>query len=95
MQHEAPPDAAERARWRRRALDWLRADLDGWSRLARDGPPKERPSAAQALGRWKGDPDLAGARDEAGIRSLPEAERKEWRDRWVEVDRVREQAERK
>jgi len=36
---------------------------------------------------------LAGVRDADALRSLPEAEREEWRDLWDQVDRLRERAE--
>ena len=38
------------------------------------------------LAHSKGDPDLAGIREEAGLAKLPEDERETWRAFWAEVD---------
>ena len=46
----------------------------------------------QTLQHWKVDPDLAGVRDAAALAKLPEAERKEWRTLWAEVDRLLKRA---
>ncbi len=81
------PDAAERARWRRQALNWLRDDLMGYAaRLtAADPGPKEKEFARSVLRRWQTDPDLAGVRDEAGLAALPDDERAAWRQFWSDV----------
>src|SRR5262249_15373292 len=52
-------DAMERARLRRQALDWLRADLKAWGHLL-DKTPGKAPRAASILEHWLTDADLAG-----------------------------------
>src|SRR5262249_49246708 len=55
-------DATERARWRKQALDWLRADLALWvDRL--DKSPDNRPYARSTLHYWRRDKNLAGIRE--------------------------------
>jgi Flp pilus assembly protein TadD len=79
------PDADERARLRRQALDWLRADLKArLTGLAAPGP-KVKEAARRALRHWQTDPDLAGVRDAAGLAALPDDEREAWRQFWAEV----------
>jgi serine/threonine-protein kinase len=75
----------KRARWRKQALAWLRADLAAWAKYL--GPPKPANLALprQALRHWQQDPDLAGVRDKAALAKLPEAERQEWAKLWGEV----------
>src|SRR5262249_22236401 len=59
-----PLDRAGRARLRRQALVWLRADLEAWSRLLDKAPEQARPAARMTmrLRRWLVDPDLADVR---------------------------------
>jgi hypothetical protein len=45
------------------------------------------------LAHWKTDPDLAGIRDEEALAKLPEAERKEFRSLWADVEALRKKAE--
>jgi tetratricopeptide (TPR) repeat protein/serine/threonine protein kinase len=80
-------DANERARLRRQALDWLRADLAAWGRLLEKGPHPTRPAVQQTLRRWQQDPDFAGVRDDALAR-LPEAERQVWQQLWADVEQT-------
>src|SRR5262249_25125684 len=46
-------DAKERPRLRSQALDWLRADLAAWTKLADD--PKARPTVQRTLRHWQTD----------------------------------------
>src|SRR5262249_18723521 len=48
-------DEAERARWRRQALDWLRADLTLLTQRLHDGPPAARAQAQRLLQSWQRD----------------------------------------
>jgi serine/threonine-protein kinase len=75
--------AADRARLRRQALAWLRADLAAWQ--ARAGDTARAEPARRALAGWETDAALAGVRDPAALAELPGAERGEWRLFWAEV----------
>src|SRR5262249_28406771 len=79
-------DAKERAHWRGQALDWLRADLTGWTKDLDSGKQEDRAAARQALQKWLSDADLAGVRDADCLRQLPQAEQEAWRKLWAEVD---------
>jgi hypothetical protein len=79
-------DAVTRARWRKQALDWLRADLAQWTRQLGSGTPQVRTEVQETLQHWRNDPDLAGLRDEAKLGQLPASEREQCRKLWAEVD---------
>jgi tetratricopeptide (TPR) repeat protein len=79
-------DAPARARWRKQALDWLRADLAYGKQLMPTGLPVVKEVVNLRLRRWRAEPDLAGVRDEAALNALPETQRRPWRDFWAEVD---------
>src|SRR5262249_61424380 len=64
-------DEKERARLRRLALDWLRADLAAYTRNAEIGNPNIRQTIGQRLTHWQGDADLAGVRAKAALDKLP------------------------
>jgi tetratricopeptide (TPR) repeat protein/tRNA A-37 threonylcarbamoyl transferase component Bud32 len=78
-------DPAARARWRSKALGWLRAELEAIARLDRE-QAKAIPSLAPNLRRCRSDPDLAGLRDEAALQGLSEAERAPCRKLWANLD---------
>jgi serine/threonine-protein kinase len=83
---ESPePDAAERARWRKQALDWLRADLALWAELL-DGSPDARSPAQSALRRWRSEKALAGIREPEELAKLPESERAGCIRFWADVE---------
>ena len=79
-------DDAARARWRRQALDWLRADLVRWTKRLEDGTAPVRAEVRKTLGHWRNDPDLAGLRDKAQLSQLPKPEREQCWKLWAEVD---------
>jgi hypothetical protein len=81
-----PLDEKEKTRWRKQALDWLRADLAFWARQAETGKPEAKALVSQKLQLWKADTDLAGIRDETGIKALRDDEQKACRALWAEVD---------
>jgi serine/threonine protein kinase/Flp pilus assembly protein TadD len=85
-------DDKERARLRRRALDWLRADLAAWQKLLDKEPDKTRAAAAQQLAHWLEDKDFAGVRRPEALAKLPEAERRDWQRLWDEVKAVGQRA---
>jgi tetratricopeptide (TPR) repeat protein len=67
------PDDKEHARLRQQALDWLRADLAQWGKLAAAGGQGPARMAA-ALRYWQEDADLAGVRDAEALKRLPEGD---------------------
>jgi eukaryotic-like serine/threonine-protein kinase len=78
--------AEERRRWRRQALDWLRADLDAWEKDIDGGSPLTRLRAWAALASWRREPALASVRDPEALGRLPQEERDAWRKLWADVD---------
>jgi tetratricopeptide (TPR) repeat protein/tRNA A-37 threonylcarbamoyl transferase component Bud32 len=75
----------QRRRWRRQALQWLRAELALWSKQREASKPFLDSAIRQLLANWRGDPHLAGLRDEAELAWLPEDERVAWRRFWFDV----------
>jgi serine/threonine-protein kinase len=76
----------ERARLRRQALDWLRADLAAWTAVADKDRPRSHPLVRRTLQHWQKDADLASLRGEAALAKVPAAEREGWYKLWAEVD---------
>ncbi len=83
---EPPLDDAAKSRWRKRAMDWLSADLAAWSKILESGPPQARQFISQTLQHWKVDTDLAGIRESAALAKLPAHEQKTCRALWTQVD---------
>ena len=81
---EAPSDPQARTRLRRRARDWLTAELNACRTFLAIGP-FEREHVAARLRGWLTERDLAGIRDADALATLPEAERAEWRTFWAGV----------
>jgi tetratricopeptide (TPR) repeat protein len=86
---EPRPDEKERARLRRQALDWLRADLAAWGKQLET----KRAAVLRVLTRWGQDPDLRGVRDTEELKRLPQDEREGWESFWAEVAALRKRAE--
>jgi tetratricopeptide (TPR) repeat protein len=76
----------EKACLRRQALDWLRADLQGWRQLLTLQPEKARAEVRRRMQCWKQDPNFAGVRGMEALGQLPEAERLSWQTFWKEVE---------
>jgi hypothetical protein len=83
-QDEPPLSESQRARWRMRALEWLRAQLEMWTQRSESNRLRAR--ARQQLGYWRYDPKLAGVRDPALLSRLPEEEHTLWQGFWKDVD---------
>jgi serine/threonine-protein kinase len=77
-------DAARRAELRKQALTWLREDLEGWGRRAKDA--KGRADIDSTLRHWRRHPHLAGVRDPAAVAQLPDDERPAWQQLWADVE---------
>jgi tetratricopeptide (TPR) repeat protein len=88
---DAPVDAQERARLRRQALGWLRADLTAWGKLLDQAPDQARAATEQALRHWQQDADFAGVRGEA-LAKLPGTERQPWQALWQAVHALHRRA---
>jgi serine/threonine-protein kinase len=82
----------ERAKLRRQALEWLRADLASWTKQLEKGGPQARPAALARLQQWLSDPTLASLRDAAGLAKLPAEERSLWQAFWADVTALRTKA---
>jgi Tfp pilus assembly protein PilF len=85
-------DEKERARLRRQALDWLRAELDAWRLLLAKDADGAGPILVREMRNWLATPDFAGVRGQDALASLPEAERQEWQKLWTEVAELRKRA---
>jgi tetratricopeptide (TPR) repeat protein len=84
-QDAANLDEKERARLRRQALEWLRADLIVSAGRAEKGDPAARQAVQKRLTQCLGDADLASVRDEKSLAALPQAEREAWQKLWADV----------
>src|SRR5262249_8666100 len=78
-------DDAQRARWRRQALQWLRQDLAWSGKALEGGKAQSRALVRSKMQYWRSDGDLAGVRGDA-LDRIPAEERKEWERFWAEVD---------
>jgi serine/threonine-protein kinase len=78
-------DDKQRARLRRQALDWLRADLALRRKQAESGEPTDRVKVAQALQHWQRDADLIGIREAKELAKLPTDERQACEKLWADV----------
>jgi len=90
---EPPLDEPARARWRKQAIDWLKADLAFWTKQVETGPPQARAAVVPTLQHWKADTDLAGIREGSAMARLPEDEQKACRALWAEVEVVLKRAQ--
>jgi serine/threonine protein kinase/Flp pilus assembly protein TadD len=81
-------DDMERARLRRQALDWLRADLAVYRKVLDKEPDKAGPEIVKRMRHWQQDKDFAGVRGDS-LSKLPEAERHNWQRLWEEVEALR------
>jgi serine/threonine-protein kinase len=80
--------AAERARWRKQARDWLAADLVVWAGTLDGGSQAACDRARKMLTHWRTDPDLAGLREPGALAKLSADEHKEWLALWKKVRAV-------
>jgi serine/threonine protein kinase/Flp pilus assembly protein TadD len=89
---DAAVSEMERARLRRRALDWLRADLGTWQRVWKEEPEKGRAAIMQQLQHWLVDTDFGGVRGSEALAKLPQDERGDWQQLWHDVEALLQQA---
>jgi tetratricopeptide (TPR) repeat protein len=75
-------DSKDRSRWRKQALQWLRAELATYTQLLESRKPEDYRLVRQRLRNWQYDYELASVRD--ALAELPEDEQREWRQLWTE-----------
>jgi hypothetical protein len=78
-------DAKERARLRKQALDWLRADLVLRTKQLESGQAADRAQVRQQMRHWQQDSDLAAIRDKAALAQRPADERQACEKLWADV----------
>jgi tetratricopeptide (TPR) repeat protein len=83
-------DATERARLRRQALDWLRADLAARRLLLEKDPNKTGPTLRRQMQYWLFDTDLKILCEPEALAKLPQSECKEWQQLWQEVKALKQ-----
>jgi hypothetical protein len=86
-------DEAEPGRWRRQAVDWLRADLAACGQRLERGTPQDRSFVHYHLRLWQEDGDLAGIRDRDALEKLPDDERAACRKLWDDVEALATKAD--
>jgi len=88
---------SQRAGYRRRALDWLRADLEAIRPLLEKDSANHGPFILATMQHWLADEDFVGVRGPEALAKLPEAERQRWEKLWKDVadllNRAQEKAE--
>ena len=89
---QPPPDEDEKARCRKQAVEWLRADLAFWFKQLEVARPDARTLIARTLAHWKEDADLAGLREPGALAGLPAEEQAACQKFWSEVDALLEKA---
>jgi tetratricopeptide (TPR) repeat protein len=87
--------ADERARRRRQARDWLRADLQEHDRALKHADAKALSTLVRTLQHWLSDPDLKGLREEDDLVRLPPEERGACAILWRDVRAVLARAQAK
>jgi Flp pilus assembly protein TadD len=80
----ASRDGEVKARWRRQALAWLRAELVAHSGNS-DDSSESGSEARHQLEPWPGDEGLGAVSDAEALARLPKPERKEWEAFWAQV----------
>jgi tetratricopeptide (TPR) repeat protein len=78
-------DDKERARLRKQALDWLKADLALEAKKLESGRSADRAEVQRHLKKWQQDTDLAGIRDQAALEKLPPDEQKAFAQLWADA----------
>jgi superkiller protein 3 len=92
-QDAARLNETERARWRRQAGQWLRADLVLHAKRLESGHPADRTEVQQNMRHWLSDPDLVGVRGTEALAELPAEEREGWAKLWAEAEALRKKAQ--
>jgi eukaryotic-like serine/threonine-protein kinase len=78
-------DRAEQARLRKQALDWLRAELDGWQAALKVAPLAEHGVPRFRVRSWLINPHFDAVRRSERLQQLPAAEQREWATLWADI----------
>jgi tetratricopeptide (TPR) repeat protein len=75
----------EKARLRKQALDWLRADLTAWGKRLNSGKAADRAEVQRIMKDWQKDSAFIGIRDRAALEKQPPDEQKAFMQLWADV----------
>jgi hypothetical protein len=79
-------DDKERSHWRKQALDWLRADLEAYTKQLASSKPTARAMVRERLQHWQRDADMSGIREHEALAKLPAEERPACQQLWADVE---------
>lgn len=85
-------DDAERQRWRRQAIEWLRTDVDNLDGQLADKPAAFRKSLQLTLEQLQKHPRLRGLRDPRALERMPAEDQALCRQFWIDVENLLAQA---
>jgi tetratricopeptide (TPR) repeat protein len=88
-----PLKEEDRRRWRKQALQWLRAELVGHSRRLKSSNRADRQEVQHQMQRWLADSHFDDVRSVKALAWLAAEERKEWRKLWAEVEALRQKGQ--
>jgi tetratricopeptide (TPR) repeat protein len=81
-------DEKECGHFRREALHWLRAELTTLRKLLDQRPDQTQAGVARRMLEWLKDTDFASVRGPAALAKLPQPERQDWRQLWLDVEQT-------
>src|SRR5262249_20314392 len=89
-------DDQAKAKLRRQALDWLKADLATYEKALEAARSQSDALlvalAVQHLGQWQNDPALAAVRDDKALADLADDQQKAWRQLWSDASGLAKRA---
>jgi Flp pilus assembly protein TadD len=83
----------DRSRWRRQALDWLRADLALLEKRRENGKPEDLLAVRERLQAWRRAEGLAGVRNPDALAKLPPHEQEACKKLWTDVAAMLQKAQ--
>jgi hypothetical protein len=86
-------DDKERARLRKQALDWLRADLTLCTKQLESDQATDRAEVQRFMKHWQESKDFAAIRDKDALEKLPDEERKAFTQLWADAAALLKKAE--
>jgi serine/threonine-protein kinase len=88
-------DEKERARLRKTARDWLRADLTARAKQLENSKPADHKDIEKKLQHWLVDKDLGSIRDKDAVAKVPADERAACQKLWADVAELLRKAQQK